>query len=125
MNSTEVSQIFLSSARSNSDIYANYTVYLAARTLGVLFGCASKIAQPCTSCQSVANEEGDSYVDRWKELFNCVEQWYENRPSQMKSIFSVSNSDCERVRPFPTVLYGHGSASKLLLTPKIMEVAGN
>jgi hypothetical protein len=47
-------------------------------------------------------------------LFTHVEQWYENRPSQMKSIFTVSNpSQVSRDRPFPTVLYGNGCASML------------
>ena len=49
---------------------------------------------------------GDSYVHQWKALFDRVEQWYEQRPSQMKAVFGVSMPG-----PFPTVIYGNGAAS--------------
>lgn len=112
MSCIKASQLFLSSAEMNFDTYANYTVYLCAQTLGVLFGCASKTPHPCASCQSVADEDGHSYVHRWSQLFGHVEQWYENRPSQMKPIFTVTTpGHAGRDRPFPTVLYGNGDAS--------------
>lgn len=112
MSCIEASQLFLSSAKTNLDAYANYTVYLCAQTLGVLFGCASRTPHPCASCQSVPEEDGNSYVHRWRELFGHVEQWYENRPSQMKPIFTVTApGHSGRDRPFPTVLYGNGDAS--------------
>lgn len=114
MSCIEASQLFLSSAKTNLDTYANYTVYLCAQTLGVLFGCAAKTPHPCTSCQSVLDEDGNSYVHRWIQLFGHVEQWYENRPSQMKPVFTVSTPGYSgRDRPFPTVLYGNGDASML------------
>ncbi|KAJ5675995.1 hypothetical protein N7462_008892 [Penicillium macrosclerotiorum] len=110
MSCSEASQMFFSSARENLDAYANYTVYLCAQTLGVLFG-SSKTPHPCSSCQSIPEEDGISYVHRWRELFGQVEQWYENRPSQMKSVFTVTQSDyAGRDQPFPTVLYGNGDA---------------
>ncbi|KAJ5863874.1 uncharacterized protein N7529_005790 [Penicillium soppii] len=74
MNYTEAAQTFISSAKTNLDTYANYAVYLVARTVNVLFGCASKMSHPCTSCQSVANDDGDSYVHRWADSFDRVEE---------------------------------------------------
>ncbi|CAG7922587.1 unnamed protein product [Penicillium olsonii] len=101
MSYNEAAQTFISSAKTNLDTYANYTVYLVARTLNVLFGCASKMTHPCTSCQSVPSDDGDPYMDRWAESFDRVEAWYENRPAQMKSVFSVAASEREMDRAFP------------------------
>jgi hypothetical protein len=113
MNYTEAAQTFISSAKTNLDTYANYAVYLVARTVNVLFGCASKMSHPCTSCQSVANDDGDSYVHRWADSFDRVEEWYEHRPAQMKTIFSVSACGLEGLdRAFPIALYGNGAASE-------------
>jgi hypothetical protein len=111
MSCIEASHLFLSSAKDNLDTYANYTVYLCAQTLSVLFG--PRTPHPCTSCESVPEGDGNSYVHRWQELFCQVEQWYENRPSQMKPIFTVTAPDyAGREQPFPIVLYGNGDASK-------------
>ncbi|CAG7976238.1 unnamed protein product [Penicillium nalgiovense] len=111
MSYSEAAQTFISSSKTNLDTYANYTVYLVARTLNVLFGCASRTSHPCTSCQSVPNDDGDSYVDRWADSFERVEEWYDNRPAQMKSIFSVAASEREGLdRAFPIALYGNGAA---------------
>lgn len=115
MSCSEASHLFLSSNKTNFDTYANYTVYLVAETLGVLFGSSSRTTHPCTSCHSLPEEDSNSYVRRWGELFTQVEQWYEHRPSQMKSIFTASTpSQSARNKPFPTVLYGNGDASMFL-----------
>lgn len=112
MSGNEASQLFLSYARSGFDTYANYTVYLCAQTLGVLFGCPSNTAHPCSPIQSISEDDINSYVYRWRELFVRVEQWFESRPSQMKSIFTVSQPGYSGIdRPFPMVLYGNGAAS--------------
>lgn len=128
MSYSEAAQRFISSAKTNLDTYANYTVYLVARTLNVLFGCASRTSHPCTSCQSVPNDDGDSYLDRWADSFERVEEWYGNRPAQMKSIFSVAASEREGLdRAFPIVLYGNGAASKgsslLVVDPVVLILA--
>jgi hypothetical protein len=113
MSYNEAAQTFIASAKTNVDTYANYTVYLVARTVNILFGCASKPDYSCTSCQTVPTDDGDSFVHRWAYAFDRVEEWYENRPAQMKSIFSVAASEREgRDRAFPIALYGNGSASK-------------
>lgn len=110
MSCIEASHMFLTSAKTNFDFFTNYTVYLCAQTLAVLFG--TKSPHTCISCQSVADEDGSSYIHRWREVFSHAEQWYENRPNQMKPIFTIATtSHSGRNQPFPTVLYGNGDAS--------------
>lgn len=116
MSCAEASARFLSSAKSNLDTFANHTVYMCAETLGVLFG-GSKASHPCTSCETMA-EDGNSYIRRWEEVFKNSELWYENRPSQMKPIFTVTVATpgyYGKNRPFPTVLYGNTNASGFLV----------
>lgn len=100
MTPSEATALFLA---SNHDTYANHTVYLCAQTLGVLF------RRSASSYPGSPDDSTDSYVARWSRLFDAVEQWYENRPSQMKAVFTVSAT--WRDRPFPTVLYANGAAS--------------
>ncbi|KAE8150909.1 hypothetical protein BDV25DRAFT_139345 [Aspergillus avenaceus] len=108
MSPGEASQLFLASNISTFDTYANYTVYLCAQTLGVLFGGSAQISPSCVSCQYLESPgDRDSYVHRWKRLFDSVEQWHDNRPNQMKYIFTVPAG---QEKPFPTVLYGNGAA---------------
>ncbi|OJI98332.1 hypothetical protein ASPVEDRAFT_452516 [Aspergillus versicolor CBS 583.65] len=109
MTPADATRLFLA---SNHDTYANHTVFLCAQTLGVLFrrgqGPSSSASYPGSP-----DDSSESYVSRWSRLFESVEQWYENRPSQMKSIFSVStttSADWGAERPFPTVLYANGAA---------------
>jgi hypothetical protein len=108
MNPSDATSLFLA---SDHDTYANYTVYLCAQTLGVLF---RRTSSSTTIYPGSPDDNSESYVARWSCLFDAVEQWYENRPSQMKSIFSVSTAtaaDWGRERAFPTVLYANGAAS--------------
>ncbi|KAL4795177.1 hypothetical protein BDV19DRAFT_399024 [Aspergillus venezuelensis] len=108
MDPHEATTLFLA---SDNDTYANHTVYLCAQTLGVLFR-RTPVSAP-SSYPGSPDDSSDSYVARWTCLFEAVEQWYENRPSQMKSIFYVS-ANTERgiggERAFPTVLYANGAA---------------
>ncbi|KAB8264562.1 hypothetical protein BDV32DRAFT_160100 [Aspergillus pseudonomiae] len=109
MSPAEASQHFLASNISAFDTYANYTVYLCAQTLGVLFNPSSQLPPSCVSCRYLGSpDDRDTYVHRWTRLFDSVEEWYDNRPSQMKSIFVIPAS--AGPRPFPTVLYGNGAA---------------
>lgn len=112
MSCNQASQLFLSSSSGDFDTYANYTVYLCAQTLGVLFGPSSNTVHLCTPLQSIPEEDVHPYIHRWRELFEQVEKWYESRPSQMKSIFTVAQPGCSGMdQPFPMVLYGNGAAS--------------
>lgn len=107
MSPHQAAQLFLAS-KANFDTYANYTVYLCAQTLGVLCGASKHHNPSCFSCQYL---DGDTFVDRWQGLLDRVEQWYGQRPSQMKPIFS-GYTPGGREMPFPTVIYGNGAASK-------------
>ncbi|KAI9375196.1 hypothetical protein BJX61DRAFT_531824 [Aspergillus egyptiacus] len=105
MDPSDATRLFLA---SDHDTYANHTVYLCAQTLGVLFKRPPSSAYPCSP-----DESSESYIARWSHLFDAVEQWYENRPSQMKSIFTVSTATTKEwggERAFPTVLYANGAA---------------
>ncbi|KAJ5526157.1 hypothetical protein N7494_012807 [Penicillium frequentans] len=93
MSCVEASLLFLSSAKNNFDTYANHTVYLCAETIGVLFGSGSKTPHPLYLLHA--------------------ELWHENRPNQMKPVFTVAAATPGHTRgnrPFPTVLYGNGDA---------------
>ncbi|OJJ67268.1 hypothetical protein ASPBRDRAFT_59251 [Aspergillus brasiliensis CBS 101740] len=75
MTPTEASQLFLASNMTTFDTYANYTVFLCAQTLGVLFGGSSQLPASCVSCHYLSSPgEGESYVQRWQRLFDDVEQ---------------------------------------------------
>ena len=113
MSPHEASQLFLAS-KANFDTYANYTVYLCAQTVGVVFGASKHHHPSCMSCHYL---DGDTYVDRWMGLLDRVEGWYEQRPCQMKSIFSVSTPGGKE-SSFPTVIYGNGAASMFVLYPR-------
>jgi hypothetical protein len=70
----------------------------------------------CSPAQSIAEEDINSYVYRWRELFGQVEQWFESRSSQMKSIFTVTQPGYSGIeQPFPMVLYGNGATSALYM----------
>lgn len=114
------SRTFLNS-RNSFDIYANYAVFLCAQALGVLFGCRSKNTCMCKSCMDVRNHE--KYTPSWKRLFILLEEWHENRPSEMRALFTVPAADMkDKDMPFPTVLYGNGSAS---IDPRFRSFMGS
>lgn len=122
MSPTEVASLVFAS-KSSFDTYANYTVYLVAQTLGLLFGCTPNKSRPGVSCQYLAmngDNCGGSDVCCWRRLFDRVEQWFENRPSQMKPIFTIGTTGYSE-RPFPTVLYGNGAASRPRITMRVSD----
>jgi hypothetical protein len=51
---------------------------------------------------------------RWSELVCHLDDWYEERPEEVKPIISIPPGEGKDDSPFPTVLYGHGSASMTL-----------
>ncbi|PWY70621.1 MFS sugar transporter [Aspergillus eucalypticola CBS 122712] len=62
MTPTEASQLFLASNMTTFDTYANYTVFLCAQTLGVLFGGNSQLPASCMSCHYLSSpREGESF----------------------------------------------------------------
>jgi len=76
------------------DTYANYAVFLCANCVVYL-----KKRNGC-----------DSDVSRWTELLGLLDDWYTERPEEMKPILTIPALQGEAHSPFPTVLYGNGPA---------------
>ncbi|KAF2492524.1 hypothetical protein BU16DRAFT_465941 [Lophium mytilinum] len=75
------------------DTYANFAVFLMAEALDLF-----------------ANPVSESiYESRWLQLFNYIEDWYSERPEEMKAIVCIP-ADTNENRPFPTLLFGNGPA---------------
>ncbi len=83
------------------DTYANYAVFL------------------CTNCVACLEGKGrarhadrTAWVSRWTELLGLLDDWYDERPEEMKTILTIPALENEGQSPFPTVLYGNGPAGK-------------
>ncbi|RDW91959.1 hypothetical protein BP5796_01353 [Coleophoma crateriformis] len=84
------------------DTYANFAVFLCAISVSFLHELRTR---------SQGHEpESERSVARWKELFGHLDDWYAQRPEEMKPILTISASDDQAGSPFPTVLYGNGPA---------------
>lgn len=46
----------------------------------------------------------------WSELFAYLEDWYLNRPAELKPILELDAPDNDYSRPFPIILFSNGSA---------------
>lgn len=66
------------------DQYANFCVFLCASALNV-----------------ISDNDKISYSTRWKTLFDLLEDWYSNRPPEMRSILS----GCDEGSSFPIIAY--------------------
>lgn len=69
---------------NKEDMYANYMVYLCSRVLNLIAGGR------------------DDYEKEWKLLWKEIGDWHENRPSELKPIYTFNDS------PFPGILYVNG-----------------
>lgn len=91
------------------DIYANFAVFLLGNCVQYLNDYKSRESRPVTNTD---------WCRRWNELICYLDDWYEQRPEEMKSIISIPPGEGKDDSPFPTVLYGHGAASmKLIFRP--------
>jgi hypothetical protein len=91
-------QIFFQQAPSY-DIYASYAEYLCAHVLELFASTPSN------------DENVDPvYAGRWSDLFEHIEDWYANRPEEMKSILHLPSSSEDYSRPFPVLLYSNAPA---------------
>lgn len=82
------------------DKYANFAVFLCANCVTLLQNI--RIRAP-------GHEPGNAEA-RWSELFGHLEDWYSQRPEEMKPILTIPAIEGEGKSPFPTVLYGNGPA---------------
>lgn len=85
------------------DVQANYAVYLLGQVLHILTK-----PKPVPSETSVDHQT--PFRGAWEPLFNAIEDWYDFRPEEMKSILSIPAGAADQSNPFPTVLYGNSAA---------------
>lgn len=86
---------------------ANYILYLLARLLDLFAHCG--LSLETGGCVGKP-PQGISYKESWSTLFNCMEEWYRNRPAEMKAVFTSSADLAFGSHPFPTALFGNGAA---------------
>jgi hypothetical protein len=79
-----------------SDMYANFAVFLCAQALE-LFAC---------------DDSDTEFTRRWNELFAHMEDWYMQRPPEMRSILSqpAATENDPSASPFPTLLFSNAPA---------------
>lgn len=82
--------------KSGSANYANYAVFLYA---GVVYMISTK-GQPRSRL-----DHDRTFVSRWKALYDLHEEWYNDRPKEMKPLMDIPPSQKELQTVFNTVLY--------------------
>jgi hypothetical protein len=93
-------------AGSGSDSYANYAVFLCASVVNVI----SNKTPFFGARDEVHGASKASYSTRWKALFELLEDWYANRPDEMRPLMVYASvSDILR-HPFPVVLHSAAPA---------------
>jgi hypothetical protein len=88
------------------DVWANYSVFICASVLHLLNSNRTShfdISRP--------QNQQDGYALRWQKLYDILQSWYTDRPEEMKPLLAIPVVAEDFQNPFPTVLYGNGSAS--------------
>ncbi|KAI0555545.1 hypothetical protein F4679DRAFT_578930 [Xylaria curta] len=75
-------------------LYADYSVFLCALVLDLF----------------ASDHTEDVYVRRWNELFGYIEDWYNQRPPEMRSILELNAPKEDYFRPFPIILFSNPAA---------------
>lgn len=76
------------------DLYASYIVFLLAHILELFASNPSRV----------------EYTHRWKKLFSYLENWYTDRPPELRSILELTPSETDFSRPFPIILFSNAPA---------------
>ncbi|PQM43847.1 hypothetical protein VE01_10743 [Pseudogymnoascus verrucosus] len=87
------------------DVWANYSVFICASVLHLLNSNRTShfdISRP--------QNQQDGYALRWQKLYDILQSWYTDRPEEMKPLLAIPVVAEDFQNPFPTVLYGNGSA---------------
>ncbi|KAL9069061.1 MAG: hypothetical protein Q9157_006290 [Trypethelium eluteriae] len=92
------------------DTYANYAVYLSGRVIDLLYNNLCPVNQATKRTDLDDIHDKISFSRRWTELFEYIEDWYADRPEEMKSILYVSTSEGDNTNPFPILLFGNAPA---------------
>lgn len=90
------------------DTYANFAVFLLGNCVEYLKDYKDRENRPAPNTD---------WCRRWNQLICYLNDWYEERPEEMKPIISIPPVEGRDDSPFPTVLYGHGAASMRALLP--------
>ncbi|KAI6381509.1 hypothetical protein MCOR25_001202 [Pyricularia grisea] len=104
------SALSLFRAHTSCDVYANQIVFLTAHVVELLHGSPAEFIGPHERCATEGQLPVDSgsldMAERWEELTRAVENWYERRPQEMETVFSVGTGD----KTFPTLLFSNPAA---------------
>lgn len=89
------------------DMYANRMVYLCGRVVDLL--CSSGKWEQRHHHTTHAMD-GNDYLQQWSRLFEVLEQWYLDRPEEMKPLLTINSPSgaLGAASPFQTLLYGNG-----------------
>ncbi|KAI1311481.1 hypothetical protein F5Y03DRAFT_308137 [Xylaria venustula] len=79
---------------SCSVLYAGYSVFLCALVLDLFAG----------------NYKEAVFTQRWSEIFVYIEDWYTQRPPEMRSILELNAPKGDFSRPFPVILFSSAAA---------------
>ncbi|KAJ9149336.1 C6 zinc finger domain-containing protein [Pleurostoma richardsiae] len=92
--------LFRSSAAS--DMHANQVIFLAAHVVDLL---ADIRADTTPGVFARMSPHHDTFIRRWTELWDFIEEWYMLRPEEMHPVFTASGSGS-----FPTILFSNPAA---------------
>jgi hypothetical protein len=80
-------------------MWANYAVYLVARVCHLIW------LQSYMSPEATSNLEEEPFSHRWHKLWTELQDWSQNRPSELLPLQSLDQSGDNPDSPFPFVLY--------------------
>ncbi|KAI1756895.1 hypothetical protein F4782DRAFT_537312 [Xylaria castorea] len=75
-------------------LYADYSVFLCALVLDLF----------------ASDHTEDVFTRRWSELFVYIEDWYTQRPPEMRAILELNAPRGDYSRPFPIILFSNPAA---------------
>ncbi|KAI0970425.1 hypothetical protein F4678DRAFT_139169 [Xylaria arbuscula] len=96
---------------SCSGLYAGYSVFLCALVLDLF----------------ARNYEEAVFTRRWSEIFAYIEDWYAQRPPEMRSILELNAPKGDFSRPFPVILFSNAAAvsgNQLYHTAALLMIQG-
>lgn len=86
------------------DMWANYAVYLVARTCHLTWLPAN---EPLVN---LGGHEDELFIQSWHRLWSELQDWRRNRPSELLEIGFPEISGGTKVSPFPFILYAAACA---------------
>lgn len=90
--------LFYRLGRQNSDMHANWAVYLCAKACDLLYKRTKFL-----ELQEYYHFEAKSFVVQWRRLWHDLQYWRETRPECM--LPTMVSEDCNDI--FPSILFAH------------------